>query len=36
VSDAHIPGMVAPVMERRTLVGQVGGNEARPADGSSG
>jgi DNA-binding transcriptional LysR family regulator len=35
VSDASIPGMVAPAMERRTLVGQVGGNEARPADGSS-
>jgi hypothetical protein len=36
VSDAYIPGMVVPTMERRTLMGQVDGNEVRPADGSSG
>lgn len=35
VSDAHIPGMVAPAMERRTLVGKIDGDEAPPADGSS-
>jgi DNA-binding transcriptional LysR family regulator len=36
VSDAHIPGMVAPAMERRTFVGQVDDGEDRPAKGSSG
>jgi DNA-binding transcriptional LysR family regulator len=36
VSDAYIPGMVAPTMEHRTFVGQVDGNEVRPAEGSSG
>jgi DNA-binding transcriptional LysR family regulator len=35
VSDAHIPGMVAPAMERRTLVGQIDGDAAQPADGPS-
>lgn len=36
VSDASIPGMVAPAMERRTLVGPVDSDKVRPADGSSG
>jgi hypothetical protein len=36
VSDAYIPGMVAPTMEHRTFVGQVDDNEVRPAEGSSG
>jgi DNA-binding transcriptional LysR family regulator len=30
VSDAYIPGMVAPVMERRTFLGQVTGETAQP------
>lgn len=33
VSDAYIPGTAVPVMERRTLVGQVDAGKARPADG---
>ena len=32
VSDASIPGMVAPAMERRTLVGLVDSDKVRPAD----
>jgi hypothetical protein len=36
VSDASIPGMVAPAMERRTLVGLVDSDKVRPAEGSSG
>jgi hypothetical protein len=36
VSDASIPGMVAPAMERRTLVGLVDSDKVRPVDGSSG
>ncbi|MBW7969904.1 LysR family transcriptional regulator [Bradyrhizobium sp. BR 10289] len=33
VSDAYIPGMVAPVMERRTFRGLVEGEENRPEKG---
>jgi hypothetical protein len=32
VSDAYIPGMAAPVMERRTFLGEVATGTARPAD----
>jgi hypothetical protein len=35
VSDAYIPGMVAPVMERRTFLGQIDGDGSLPGDGSS-
>jgi DNA-binding transcriptional LysR family regulator len=35
VSDAYIPGMVAPVMERRTFRGLVDGDGSRPDDGSA-
>lgn len=35
VSDAYIPGMVAPVMERRIYLGQVDGDESQRSDGSS-
>jgi DNA-binding transcriptional LysR family regulator len=34
VSDAYIPGMVAPVMERRTFRGLVEGEESRPEKGT--
>jgi hypothetical protein len=36
VSDAYIPGMVVPAMERRTLVGPADGDKVRPANDTSG
>jgi hypothetical protein len=35
VSDAYIPGMVAPVMERRIFLGPVVGDGSLPGDDSS-
>jgi hypothetical protein len=35
VSDAYIPGMVAPAMERRTFLGPPDSDGSRPGDGSS-
>jgi hypothetical protein len=36
VSDAYIPGMVAPAMERRIFLGQITAETSQPADSGDG